>query len=486
MIRFISYWAARFFYTNYIKKWRRCLSKTLSLLAAVWGWTVMSGNLCYGDEPDSLYAEAVKNLQEYLRIDTTNPPGNEMKAALFLKKILDKEQIPNQIFDLGNNRANFYAVLRGNGAKRPMVLLHHMDVVPADPKYWRVPPFSGEIIDGEIYGRGAIDIKGKGIIDLMTMINLKRKKVELQRDLILLAVADEEKNSLGARWMLHQKDLLHHAEFLIDEGEGIRVNEKRELKGYFFSFGEKAPLWLTITFTGPSGHGSLPIEDSSVNKAIRAAYKILHHPMDFVVLPALEKALRYRLGNVEVEKIPGYVNSFAESIHNKIFLEEISRRPEINALVRNTVSITCLKGSESINTIPNEASIGLDCRLMPGVERDAFIASLKKCIGDDSVRIQIEEYLAPTQSPTDTDFVKALRVCAVKRNPNARVIPTLLTSSTDSSYFRTLGIHAYGFEPYQITEEEAELAHGNNERLSVANVQFGIDLLTDIVVTLNK
>ncbi|MEZ0374895.1 MAG: M20 family metallopeptidase, partial [Candidatus Sericytochromatia bacterium] len=159
--------------------------------------------------PMSLSQEAVYLLRDYLKIDTTNPPGHEMATAKFLKAILDREGIENQIFDLGDGRANLMAVLHGDGSKRPLVLLHHMDVVPADPQYWSAPPFSGELRNGVIYGRGAIDIKGKGIVDLMTLVRLKRDKTPLKRDIVFLAVADEEVSSIGSRWMIeHQADFL--------------------------------------------------------------------------------------------------------------------------------------------------------------------------------------------------------------------------------------------------------------------------------------
>jgi len=438
-------------------------------------------------QKQTIYDEGVKILQDYLRIDTTNPPGNEMNSAKFLKEILDKEGIENKIFDLGNNRANIFAILRGNGSKKAIILLHHMDVVPAEAKYWKVPPFSGSIINGEIYGRGAIDIKGKGIIDLMTMINIKRMKLPLKRDIIFLAVSDEEENSLGTKWMIKNKpELLKNAEFLIDEGESIRIDKNGNVLYYFVSIGEKSPLWLTLTFTGPPGHGSIPVANSSVNQAIKAANRILNYEMEFMLLPALKDEIKMYLGKRDITKIKGYTGNFETSLKNKTFLKEISKDPQINATLRNTISITCLKGSDKINTIPNEASLGLDCRLLPGVSKDEFIEKLKKVVGNDRVKIKINEFSNCSYSSFDTDFIRALKICANKRNKGVKVIPTILLSSTDSSYYRTLGIKAYGFEPYKLTEEEEELSHSNNERISIENIRYGIDLLTDILKELNK
>lgn len=435
----------------------------------------------------TIYDEGVKKLQEYLAINTTNPPGNEMETAKFFKKILDKEGIENRIFDLGNNRANLFAILKGNNSKKSVILLHHMDVVPADVKYWTVPPFLGQIMNNYIYGRGAIDIKGKGIIDLMTMINIKRMKLPLKRDIIFLAVADEEVNSIGTNWMIKNKpELIKNADFLIDEGSGIVIDNKGNTKYYLVSIGEKAPLWLILTFTGPPGHGSVPIKDSSVNKALKAANRILEHNTEFIILPDVKEYIKERLNDKDITKLSGYEKDLDTSLKNKTFLEEIAKDPEINSSVRNTISITLLNGSDKINTIPNEASIGLDCRLLPGVDKDKFIENLKKIINDDTVQIKIEEYIPPQSSPTDVDFMKALKICAQKIEKNVKIIPLINLSSSDSSIYRTFGIKSYGFEPYKVTYEEYSLAHSNDERISVQNIKFGIDLLTDILKELNK
>ena len=438
-------------------------------------------------EQNSIYDEGVKTLQEYLTINTTNPPGNEMETAKFLKKILDKEGIENQIFDLGNNRANLFAILKGDGSKKPVILLHHMDVVPADPKYWSVPPFSGKIVNGYIYGRGAVDIKGKGIIDLMTLINLKRMNVKLKRDIILLAVSDEEVDSTGTNWMIKNKpDLIKNADFLIDEGSGIIIDEKGNNKYYLVSIGDKSALWLKLTFTAPPGHGSIPMKDSSVNKALRAANKILERQQEFIILPDLKEYIKALLKEKDITKLSGYEKDLETSLKNKTFLEEISKDIEINACIKNTISITLMKGSDKINTIPNEASIGLDCRLLPGTDKDKFLEELKKIVNDNTMQIKIEEYTPPGYSPTDVDFMKALNICALKRDPDVKVIPHINVSSTDSSFYRAFGLKSYGFESYKLTYEEYSLAHSNDERISVKNIEFGINLLTDVLTELNK
>lgn len=435
-----------------------------------------------------IHEEAVKTLQEYLKINTSNPPGNEMLTAKFLKKILDKEGIENKIFDLGKNRANFYAILKGNGSKKPLVMVHHMDVVPADPKYWSVPPFSGKIVKGEIYGRGAIDIKGKGIVDLMTMIDLKRNKFPLKRDLIFLAVADEEVGSIGSKWIIKNKpELVNKAEYLFDEGDSVYEDKKGNTSHFYVGIGEKSPLWLTLTFVGKPGHGSVPIVDSSVNRAIQAANRILEYSkdMDFHIVPGIEESIRVDYKG-DLTKVRGFEKDLTTSLKNKAFLEELAKDSGYNALLRNTISITGMKGSDKINIIPNEASISLDCRLIPGIGKDVFIEELKKVINDKSVKIKVDEFYNATYSSPDTEYIKILSILAKKMNKDAEVIPTIITSSTDSSLYRTLGIKVYGFEGYPVDDEISDTAHGNNERIKVKNVKAGIDILTEIVKELNK
>lgn len=433
-------------------------------------------------------SEAVSLLQEYLRINTTNPPGQEMAAALFLKKQLDREGIENQLFDLGDGRANLYAILRGDGSKRPLIMLHHMDVVPADPQYWSQPPFAGQLQNGLIYGRGAIDIKGKGIVDLLTMIELKRSKTPLKRDLIFLAVADEEVGSIGSKWMIaHKPELLRQAEYLLDEGETIRESTDGQPLYAMVGIGEKSPLWLRLTFKGQPGHGSIPLPDSAVNQALRAAQRILDYSQQipFKIVPGLGESLRRQYGP-EISKLPGYEADLNQALTKPEFLRALAARPGINALIRNTISITGMSGSDKINIIPNEAQLMLDCRLIPGETKEQFIAELRKVIGNPEVDIQVEEYYAALYSPADTDFFKALQQALTKLQLRIPVIPTIFTSSTDSSLYRALGLQVYGFESTPLDEEIASTAHGNDERIKARSLETGMAVLKELILELNR
>jgi acetylornithine deacetylase/succinyl-diaminopimelate desuccinylase-like protein len=425
--------------------------------------------------------------QAYFRIDTTNPPGREGGAARFLQGLLAREGIESRVLELGAGRANLHAVLRGDGSRRPVVLLHHLDVVEADARYWRLaPPFAGRIVGGEVVGRGAVDIKGKGVIDLATLVALKRQGVRLHRDVILLAVADEEANSLGTRSLIaKQPELVRRAEYLIDEGVSVRVDEQRRVVAYLVSIGEKAPLWLTLRFRGSPGHGSVPRPGSAVERAVGAAARILAWRRPLRLLPELRawvklEASRHDLGAL----VAGGLDAALDDPERLAAIAE--RVPEINAAVRDTIALTGLQGSDKVNVIPNQALLRLDCRLLPDTDARRFLAELRSVVADPTVEIAIDESYATRSSPARGPFLDALAAVAARLDRGAPVVPTILRSSTDASAFRALGIHAYGFEPYRLTAREAALAHANDERLSVRNLRDGVVLLRELLLELDR
>ena len=220
-----------------------------------------------GDET-ALEQEALSALAEYLRIDTTNPPGNEIKAAQFFKAIFEREGIEAQVFESAPGRGNIYARLKGDGSKKAIVLLNHMDVVPADRGYWSVDPFSGITKDGHLWGRGALDMKGMGIVELMAMLALKRQGMPLKADVIFLGTADEEAGgAMGAGFIVKEHfDLIMDAGVVLNEFGGILVADDGKVRYYTAYPAEKTPLWLKLIATGPPGHGSGPRPDSAVNQ----------------------------------------------------------------------------------------------------------------------------------------------------------------------------------------------------------------------------
>jgi acetylornithine deacetylase/succinyl-diaminopimelate desuccinylase-like protein len=235
--------------------------------------------------------EAAALLTRYIQIDTTNPPGNEIKAAQFFKEIFDREGIEVKVIESAPGRGNVYARLRGSGSKKAIILLNHMDVVPAEAKLWKEPPFSGALKDGVIWGRGALDMKGSAILELMALLALRRQNVALKGDVIFLGTADEEAGgALGAGFLVEKHpELLKDVGLVMNEGGGIRVGEDGRARVYNVSVAEKTPLWLKLTASGTPGHGSTPGNSLAVNKLISALNRIMGYQSPVKVVPEVQK-----------------------------------------------------------------------------------------------------------------------------------------------------------------------------------------------------
>ena len=430
-------------------------------------------------------AEAVQLLQELIRIDTTNPPGNERAVAVHLEKLLAAEGIETRILDVAQGRANLYARVKGDGSRRPIILLSHTDVVAAEPEHWTVAPFGGEIRDGYVYGRGASDMKGTAAVHATLLRMLKRLKLPLKRDVILLAVADEEAGGTGAQSVVkNHLDLIRDAEFLLNEGDVAYVKDGK-LRAYGVDVMEKAALWLRVTAKGEAGHGSIPLADSSVNRLLRALDRLRAWETPINVPVAVAAGYRALAPRQTDPVLRAAYADLAKALKDSGLREKLLADPALNAQVRDTVTITGLHGSEKVNVIPNAAWAQIDVRLLPGETPDGFINTLRSIFADPSLEIEVLEGSTPTGSSPDTALMNAIRKVAATRDPGVPVIPTMLTSSTDSPTFRAVGITAYGFEPYKMDDNELKRAHGNDERLSVENVGFALHFLYDVMMEMN-
>jgi acetylornithine deacetylase/succinyl-diaminopimelate desuccinylase-like protein len=428
---------------------------------------------------------AVEWLEEYLRIDTTNPPGNEIKAAKFFQNILDDEGIENQIFEYQPGRANLWARVPHTAAqaKRPLILLNHMDVVTSDTSHWRVPPFSGQMLDGSIYGRGAQDMKNEGIAQIMVLVMAKREKVVLDRDIIFLAVSDEEAEGTGTDWMIaHHRDLLGNAEFLINEG-GENLVENGRLRFIGVDVGEKTPFWLRMVAHGRPGHGSRPITDSAPNRLVRALNRVLAYRTPYKVLPVVEEFLREMAPYEPPERAKRFRN-LKQALQDPHFEEQVDRDESLNFLVRDTISLTMMGGSEQTNVIPSEAWANLDVRLLPGEDPKRFLDTLRKVVNDPEVTLEPvpSGFRTANSSPTDTALYAAIRQASSEYFPEVPVVPRLTSGYTENQRYRPLGIVAYGFTPYTATDVEGSTEHGNDERIRVEEVRRGPRILYDVVM----
>jgi acetylornithine deacetylase/succinyl-diaminopimelate desuccinylase-like protein len=428
--------------------------------------------------------EAAGLLSQYLRINTTNPPGNELQAARWLAAVLRRDGIEAQVFEPAPGKANLYARLKGNGAGRPLILLNHMDVVLASREYWQVDPFSGAVRDGYVWGRGALDMKGEGIVQLMTLLVLKRAGVPLKRDVIFLATADEEIGAgVGAGWFVeHHGELIKDAEFLINEGGTIRANGRGGVDYYGVGTTEKSPFWLDVTARGTAGHGSRPTPDNPVRRLVRALDRIGDWRTPVTVTPAVERYFR-DLATIETDSTRRrWFGDIRAALRDSAAARAITADLTYNALLHNTISITGLKGSDKTNVIPPLATAELDVRLLPGQDPAAFLAELIRVVGDTGVTVRPQGPSWPaTESSTETELFRAIETAARARHPDALVTTPMLAGFTDSHYFRRQGIVSYGLAPFPLTVSDSRGVHGNDERVSVEALRFGVHFLYDVV-----
>jgi acetylornithine deacetylase/succinyl-diaminopimelate desuccinylase-like protein len=426
-------------------------------------------------------------MQEYLRIDTTNPPGHEMRAVDFYKRILDQEGIQNRVFEYTSGRGDLWARLPHTTAeaKRPIILLNHMDVVTSDAAHWNVPPFSGEIKDGWLWGRGAQDMKDEGLAQLVVMVMLKREKVELDRDVIFLAVADEEAGGTGTDWFIaNQRDLLGNAEFLINEG-GENLLENGKVKYVGVDVGEKTTFWLHVVAHGRPGHASRPIPDSAPNRLVRALNRILAYHTPLTVLPVVEEFLREMAPYEPPEEAARYRN-IRKAVEDRKFQQDVEKDESLNFLLRDTISLTMMGGSEQTNVIPPEAWANLDVRILPGGDPKALLEQIRRVVDDPNVTVEPlnAEFRQANYSPTNTALYDAIRKVSAKYFPGTPVVPHITSGYTENQRYRPLGIEAYGFTPYTATDAEGGTEHGNDERVRVEEVRRAPKILYDVVMAL--
>jgi acetylornithine deacetylase/succinyl-diaminopimelate desuccinylase-like protein len=434
---------------------------------------------------DAIAKQGQTILADYLRINTTNPPGNEILAARFLKGILDKEGIEATILDtaeLGGTHANLYARLKGNGSKKAIALLHHMDVVPATASEWTVDPFSGETKDGYIWGRGAIDMKGEAVAHLMAMIALKRSGIPLNRDIVFIANADEEFTSTGGlAFVKNHADLLKDVEYLITEATENSVVDGK-VKYFAVGVAEKRTFWQRLTVKGIPSHGSRPTKNNPVPKLVAALDKIVKYETPLHVTPGVEKYFR-DISRLYPEPRRTWLSDVTKALKNPNAREWILSDVYWNAYLRNTISLTGLSGSNKTNVIPPIATAEIDIRLLPDTDPAQFLATMQKIVADTAVHWStILQPKTPLESPIDTDLFRAIERAAKERAPDAFVTTPMQTGATDRPTYRKLGIVTYAIDPFLTEQAERQKGvHGNNERLSVANVGFGIKYVYDIL-----
>jgi acetylornithine deacetylase/succinyl-diaminopimelate desuccinylase-like protein len=425
-------------------------------------------------------SEAARWLQGYLRIDTTNPPGDEHKAASYLAALLHREGIPTRLVVSGSGRTSLWARLSaprrpGAPAGRAVLLLHHLDVVPAGPG-WTVPPFSGALRDGRLWGRGAVDDKSLGIAQLAAFVDLKRRKVPLLRDVIYLAVADEENGGgEGTGWLVaRHPELFQGVEGVIGEGGRNQVLHGA-LRWWGIEVAQKRPLWLAVEATGRGGHGSGLNPGSANHQLVEGLARLLGRPPRWRVTPAVRSYLQ-ALAPLHNERWQSLISRLDQVVRESGPTEMMF--PGLANLFLDTVQVTVLEGGTKINVIPERSRALVDVRLLPDTDAEAFLAGVKAALGPElEARVLLTSPPAPPSPAAGRVWTAMERVLAGE----APVVPSMVPGFTDSRYFRERGIAAYGLAPFALEPPDLRGIHGPDERIPVAELDRGVERTRRIV-----
>jgi len=433
---------------------------------------------------DAINAEAIHHLQQLLRIDTTNPPGNELAAAEYIASVLRAEGCEPIVLEAAPQRGNCITRLRGDGSLPPLLLYTHLDVVPAEPEHWTHPPFNGDLADGYIWGRGALDMKSIAAMQLMTMLLLKRSGVALHRDVIFAATADEEIDSdVGAEWLVKYHPDLVHAEYGLSEmgGHTIHLEGKRF---YPIQTAEKGTCWFTLRAKGKPGHGSVPHADHAVVHLARAIERLMTRPLPLHLTPTAThyvQHLAHSLGGSTGLLLSAIVNPFLHDAALKALPDRLLA-DALHAILHNTVSPNQLRAGYKVNVIPSEAEAVIDGRMLPGFDAESFLAEVRSRLGDE-FDIAIIHTSPPLESSTDTPLFRLIEQQIAQADSGAIAVPYMLTGATDAKLFAQLGTQCYGFAPMLIEPDDAfeGLVHGHDERITPRALAFGVRTLYETV-----
>ena len=435
----------------------------------------------------SVQTEVTGFLQDLIRFDTTNPPGNEILCADYIADILKREGLSCHVTESEPGRGNVVSRIPG-GDEETLMLLGHTDVVAAEPEHWAHPPFSGALIDGCVWGRGTLDMKGMVAVELMIYLLIHRLGLKLNRDLVYAATADEEagKGNHGIGWLIDNHPDQVETRYVLTEGGGADI----EIGGSrFFSVqtGQKGIFRFRLRAKGRPGHGSVPHDENAVVRLASVVASIGSADLPIHPSPTL-RAFLEGIAETQEEPTAGALrgcldpDTYSTSLPRTPFDDETIA--SLKSLLKNTVSPTMLDAGSKINVIPGEAVAWVDGRLAPGQTQESFLDELRPYLGDDVV-VEVDQYSPPIEATIESPFYETIVETLGEHEPGARVIPALMTGGTDAKHIlpRRPETLVYGFMPMKQVpgEEEGPLIHGHNERVSVDNLMFATRVLFDVV-----
>ncbi len=441
---------------------------------------------------NGLRGETVEHLSRLIRIDTTNPPGNEMVLARDLEQTLRAAGIETHLFEPVADRAALVACLRApHPTSAPVLLLAHMDVVGVAREAWTTNPFGGDVVDGYVYGRGAIDDKGMLTVNMMTLLLLRRLltggRHELTRDVVLVATSDEEAGgTIGTEWLIENHPELMRAEFALNEGGRIRVVDGRPLYAAI-QCAEKVSNVVRVTATGPGGHASVPLPGNPVARLARAVSVISDHREPVVLLPTTRGFLA---GLAEV-----WPHAAERTAMSDLASDDAARRdrgartlsatPLFDAILRTGISATMLDAGVRHNVIPTEASAVLSVRTLPGESIDSVVGRLRDVVNDPAVHFEVTHrgHDAPPSDAGSAAFA-AIRDSLHEIDPSIAAVPYLSTGATESAFLRRWGVPTYGILPFPLTMDDETRMHGHDERVPIEALEFALRLISGFVARL--
>jgi len=436
--------------------------------------------------------EVTELLRTLIRINTTNPPGNETASANYIAQYLGKEGFKTEVIESTSGRGSVVTRLKGTGEKPSLLLLSHLDVVAANAKEWSIDPFAGEVKDGYVYGRGAYDMKSMTAIEIMVIKLLNKNHIILKGDVVLAGTADEEQGGEeGAGYLLRNYKEKVLCPYVINEGGGLAFPSKN---GYVFPVqsAEKGILWLKIKAKGTPGHGSTPnMADNAVLRMNKVIDKLGNYQPPTIYVPTL-KAFLAEIGTQDPELKETFSLLLANPKKSEQILDQLAKKDhalaeEIRPRTKMTIAPTMIHGGVKENIIPSDCEAVFDCRILPGQSIDEtvdLIKGLLKDVGLDKLSFEFIQAHGGSESTINTKLYSTITDVLKEFEPSCGVTPTLTTGGTDSRFFRELGSVCYGFQPMIPDEPNDQLEkrmHGIDERITVKNLVYGTSVLYETV-----
>lgn len=434
--------------------------------------------------------ETMRHFQAILRLDTSNPPGNEKLVVDYLKGVLEREGIETKIFALDPQRPNLVARLRGSGRKRPILIMGHTDVVKVDPAKWTHPPFSATREGGYVYGRGTVDDKDNVVACLMVMLELKRQKIPLDRDVIFLAEAGEEASTKwGIQFMVEKHWAEIDAEYCFAEGGSVTRTDGK-IRFASIQTSEKIPYRVTLTARGPAGHGSVPLRTNPIVHLAGAVARVSawQTPMR---LNQTTRAYFERLAKISSPEEAKRYLGLSDSTQSAMVQEYLAvNEPRHSSMLRTSISPNIFNGGYQVNVIPSEAKAILDVRALSDEKIERLLDEIRGVINDPAVTVTMDQQnTRPVARPSriDSEAFQVLEATAT-RHYHTVTLPTMSTGATDMAYLRAKGVESYGIGPLIDSEDGPRGfgAHSDQERILEESLHRFVRFHWDVVLELSR